>query len=124
MFECTLPFPPSGKNQTKAVRQRNYIERVRMLLNGPHQPLECGVILKAIFNPPKVGGFVRYDLDNLLKPTQDALKGIAYIDDNQIRCIHARFGHRTGSGSVFIQIIPIQHNMNQTSIFSEGEKTR
>lgn len=123
MFECTLPFPPTGRNQTKSFRQRNYVERVRELL-GPNHPMEGGVILKAIFNPPKAGGFVRYDLDNLLKPTQDALKGIAYIDDNQIRCIHARFGHRTGSGSVYIQIVPIIRNMNKTSIFSKGEETR
>ena len=127
MPEFRLPFPPVGANHTKGFRQRNYISLVRETLNGTHHPLECDVILRAIFNPPEASGFVRYDLDNLLKPTLDALKGIAYIDDNQVRCVRAQFGHRAGKGSVFVRVARIDRrkkNMNQTSIFSEGEKTR
>ncbi|MBQ9502854.1 MAG: RusA family crossover junction endodeoxyribonuclease [Lentisphaeria bacterium] len=125
MPEFRLPFPPVGTNHTKAFRQRNYIATVRGILCGPHRPAECDVILRAVFSPPAGGTFVRYDLDNLLKPTLDALKGIAYIDDNQVRCLCARFGHRAGQGSVFVRIDPIvRKKMYQpsTSIFQEGEE--
>jgi len=127
MSEFQLPFPPVGANQKKGFRKRQYIALVREVLAGPHLPLKCDVTLRAVFNPPETSGFVRYDLDNLLKPTQDALKGIAYIDDNQVRCLRAQFGHRAGSGSVCVSVSPIVRKrkiMNQPSIFSEGEKTR
>lgn len=128
MPDFELPFPPVGTNHTKSFRQRTYIASVQELLCGPHRTMKGDCILDAVFNPPESPGFVRYDLDNLLKPTLDALKGIAYADDNQVRCIHAKFGHRIGDGSVFVRVEPIirrRERMYQPSIFQQGEeKTR
>ena len=48
---------------------------------------------------------VRIDLDNALKVVNDALNGIAYVDDRQIRRIVLEFGEPIVGGglSVFIE---------------------
>ena len=121
MPDFTLPFPPVGANNSRKFRQQHYSAAVREIFPDP-RPLATDCILHAVFNPPATAGFVRYDLDNLLKPTQDALKGIAYFDDNQVRCLHVRFGNRSGNGSVLVRIEPmIRHE--STVNFSKG-KTR
>lgn len=110
MPDFRLGFPPVGSNRKKAFRQSEYIRQESASLTEQgrrNQCMTCDVIANVIFNPPATGGFVRYDLDNLLKPTLDALKGFAYIDDNQVRCIHAAFGRRDGIGSVFVRIEPL-----------------
>jgi Endodeoxyribonuclease RusA len=38
---------------------------------------------------------IRSDVDNILKPTLDALKGHAYRDDNQVRAVAARLFDRS-----------------------------
>ena len=127
MADYKLPFPPVGRVNTRTMRQREYAELVKNTLAGPHRPLNCLCVARAVFNPPALDGFVRYDLDNLLKPTLDALKGIAYLDDNQVRCIHAAFGHREGDGSVDIRIEPLVSRAQiytNTVNFQGGKKTR
>ena len=37
----------------------------------------------------RVGKSIRADIDNIIKPTLDALKGIAYADDAQVRSVTA-----------------------------------
>ncbi len=36
------------------------------------------------------------DVDNIIKPIQDALKGIAFVDDNQVESVEARKHDTTG----------------------------
>lgn len=46
----------------------------------------------------------RMDLDNALKVAIDALKGVAYIDDDQVNEIYARFGEREDRGKLVVEI--------------------
>lgn len=47
------------------------------------------------------------DLDNALKVTIDALKGIAYVDDKQVWRIHAERMEPTGEARMVVTITPI-----------------
>lgn len=48
------------------------------------------------------------DLDNALKVTIDALKGIAYVDDKQVWRIHAERMEPTGEARMVVTIAGIQ----------------
>lgn len=53
---------------------------------------------------------VAMDVDNLVKPIQDALVGLAYVDDNQVTDVLVR--KRDLSGNFRVE--------NMTSILAEG----
>jgi len=91
-----LPYPPSANNYWRSIvingRGRVVVSReakafkkaVSAALAGV-SPISGPVSLTATFYRPRKRG----DLDNLLKVTCDALKGIAYHDDEQIEQITA-----------------------------------
>lgn len=111
-----LPFPPVGRNNHINTRRRAYYDDVRRMYGVCNTPTSEKVVMYVRFSPPAMPGITRYDLDNLQKPIFDALKGIAYIDDNQIRCVHACFGQRVGAGSVSVRIEPITHHRGKPEI--------
>lgn len=53
---------------------------------------------------------VQIDIDNIVKPIQDAIKGLAYVDDNQVSDLLVR--KRNLSGNFRIE--------NMTSTLAEG----
>ena len=53
---------------------------------------------------------VQIDIDNIVKPIQDAIKGLAYVDDNQVSDLLVR--KRNLSGNFIIE--------NMTSTLAEG----
>jgi crossover junction endodeoxyribonuclease RusA len=82
-----LPFPPSANDYWTVARgriiltakAREYKERIRRILIG-YLPIEGPVIGEfRLYRPRRVG-----DLGNGLKVVEDALNGIAYLDDKQI----------------------------------------
>lgn len=93
MIALTLPYPPTmnmywrnvairGKPRTLiSADGRNYKTAVAMLgkkcrarpLAGPLR------VVLVVYRPRRIG-----DLDNVLKPVLDALKGIAFEDDSQV----------------------------------------
>lgn len=92
-----LPWPPSvnhywmlistGKGGRKVLgkKGRDFREQVIEQLKGS-VPLEGRLSIKIIATPPDKR---RRDLDNILKPTLDALEHAGvYSDDNQIDEIH------------------------------------
>lgn len=96
----TLPYPPSANAYWRMFHNRilvskearAYKARAGLLaLAAGMRPLEGELeVLVHAYRPRKVG-----DLDNLLKVLLDSLRGVAWADDSQVRCIHAvRFDDR------------------------------
>jgi crossover junction endodeoxyribonuclease RusA len=97
----TLPYPPTANKYWRNVKgkmvvsasARAYKEEVGWLLKLKiKEPLSGAVYVKVrIFRPRKIG-----DLDNTLKVLLDALKGIVFLDDDQVVEIRAnRFEDKT-----------------------------
>jgi crossover junction endodeoxyribonuclease RusA len=87
----TLPYPPSanaywrsivvhGRGRVVVSREAKAFKKAVSAALAGLSPLTGPVHLVANFYRPRKRG----DLDNLLKVTCDALKGIAYHDDDQI----------------------------------------
>jgi len=84
-----LPYPPSGNRYWRVFRGRPVVSaeakayklRVR-LENLRVKPMPGSLVLKRFhaYRPQKRG-----DLDNLFKVALDALNGIAWVDDKQLR---------------------------------------
>ena len=93
----TLPYPPTANRYwrvwrgraVKSTEARAYQELVRKLcrVQGARgEPFAGPVeVVISVYRPRKRG-----DLDNTLKVALDALKGIAFVDDEQIVGIDAR----------------------------------
>lgn len=98
-MNLTLPLPPSANAYWRAIPSgkfcriltsevgREYKENAELLLKAQCREImegPIGVVLTVYF-PNKRG-----DLDNRIKPTLDALQGVAIWDDKQIVDIHAK----------------------------------
>ena len=91
---ATLPYPPSVNELYATVhgrrvlskKGRDYHRQAGACANVQGiQPTLFPVALTVhLFRPRKAG-----DLDNYLKSLQDALKGVAWLDDSQVVEIHA-----------------------------------
>lgn len=119
MVKLTLPYPPSVNHYWRHFRGRTVISRegrtfrhdVCALLapspgmngGGPRKPPSTGRIALAMdaFPPDRR----RRDLDNLQKPTLDALEHAGvYVDDSQIDLLVTRRRERATPARVEIQI--------------------
>ncbi len=99
-LKLILPYPPSSNHLYATFRGRRIISAagrkfkadIAVLARRQGAKLLAGdlVITFRVFRPKRIG-----DLDNRLKISQDALKGICFADDKQIIEIHAfRFDDR------------------------------
>ncbi len=99
-LKLILPYPPSVNNlyatfqgrRIISAKGRKFKSDIAVLARQQGAKLLAGdlVITFRVFRPKKIG-----DLDNRLKISQDALKGICFADDKQIIEIHAfRFDDR------------------------------
>lgn len=88
-----LPYPPSTNNRMamvggrmiKSAEARSYQKIVSEALIGI-TPLTGDLEVAMTINRPQRRG----DIDNVLKNVFDALKGIAFIDDEQIATLNAK----------------------------------
>jgi crossover junction endodeoxyribonuclease RusA len=75
------------------------------------EPIEGPVRLKVILHPKLTisgaASAVVLDLDNCLKVAQDALQGIAYANDKQVRSIRADYGDPVDGGGVTVRVTKI-----------------
>jgi crossover junction endodeoxyribonuclease RusA len=93
-MKITLPYPPSSNRYwrwvkthfTRSAEAKKYIEYVGWEFQSRDlHPVQGEIsVTMHLFRPAKRG-----DLDNRIKIVLDAMQGFAYINDNQIREIHA-----------------------------------
>ena len=93
-IKLRLPYPPSANNLYATFRGRRIISaagrrfksEIAVLARQQGAEILDGdlAVTFRVFRPRKSG-----DLDNRLKISQDALKGICFADDKQIIEIHA-----------------------------------
>lgn len=122
MIRLELPYPISANRYWRTIVQKPkggerdarammfvsteakaYKRDVAWLAKGAgiRTPLVCSIALRIELRP-KNG--VCMDLDNALKVTIDALKGIAYADDSQVRKITAERTAPDGKGTLVVEI--------------------
>ncbi len=95
-MKLVLPYPPSANRYWRTVNGHPVVSaearaykqgvKLRLLSEGYRNPPSCPVVLFATFYRPRKAG----DLSNRIKVLEDALNGIAWIDDGQVVEIHAR----------------------------------
>lgn len=111
-MKLTLSYPPSANDYWRSVRgrvlvsreARAYRERARLeaLSQRIGRPLEGPVFVSvAVYRPRRIG-----DLDNRLKVMLDALRGVAYEDDDQVVEIHAMRFEDKANPRVEVEVEP------------------
>ena len=116
-MQLSLPFPPSvntywrhiqgtrpkiskrGRQYKKDVAALVLVQRANKLLGGP-------LFVRISAFPPDTR--IR-DLDNIFKALFDAMGAAGvYVDDNQIKKIHAEMHSKVKGGKVVIDILPLK----------------
>jgi crossover junction endodeoxyribonuclease RusA len=88
----TLPYPPSANRYWRVFRgrvvksdqARAYQRDAAMVFRSSHPATGPVMVTMNVYRPAKRG-----DLDNSIKVLLDALKGVAFIDDKQVKRIVA-----------------------------------
>lgn len=117
MLRLVLPYPvsanrywrsfvPKGSHRALVVRSdeaKSYTSEVAWIAKaaGCRTPTERPVDLRITLIPRNR---TVMDLDNCLKVTIDALKGVVYADDKQVRRILAQYAEPDGKGAVIVEI--------------------
>jgi crossover junction endodeoxyribonuclease RusA len=112
-----LPYPISANRYWRTFRNRTvvskeagaYKKQVALLamvanVKVSGKQVEVSITLLPRLTKSGVASLVVIDLDNALKVSLDALIGVAYIDDKQVRVIHARYGDPVKDGGVVVEV--------------------
>ena len=121
MAEITLPYPISANRYwrhfrgrtIKSAAARDYQATAKLIAaqEGVSQPLHGPIMLVMEYHPkrPKkyTGGPVRcLDVSNVVKVAEDALNGIAWIDDSQIEYLCIRKKEPVPDGALVVRWEP------------------
>lgn len=109
-FEFIIDGPPVSQQTRRRERLRDWKTAVRQESEKywlPEQKAATGLVMLQI---TYFYDSVLIDVDNIVKPIQDAIIGLAYIDDDQVTDVLAR--KRNLSGSFKVE--------NMTSTLAEG----
>lgn len=90
-----------------------YKEHVGWLAKASGVKITSNLIILAYTLHPKLtvkgeASKVRLDLSNCLKVMEDALNGIAYVDDKQVIEIHGKVGDPVKDGAITVTVTPIE----------------
>lgn len=123
-MKLILPYPVSAnrywqsfvpKGWTRAVvhpstEAKDYKKAVGWIakaagLDGPTQkPLELRFTLCPRTNKDGSASAVVLDLGNALKVAEDALQGIVYVNDKQVKRIGMQYGEPVAEGSLIVEV--------------------
>ncbi len=109
-FEFIVDGPPVSQQTRRRKRLKAWKENVRREAEKywtSKQKTATGLVMLQI---TYFYDSIAIDVDNIIKPIQDAIIGLAYVDDNQISDVFVR--KRNLSGNFRIE--------NMTSILAEG----
>ena len=89
-FEFVVDGPPVSAQARRRQRVKDWIETVRQEAlkhwsNG-EDPVAGPILLEIVY----LYGEIALDADNIIKPIQDALKGLVYGDDGQVTDVVVR----------------------------------
>jgi len=114
-MKLTLPYPISANRYWRNARGRTFVsseakaykQAVALIARnaGLYEPALISAVALDVRLIPKSG--VCMDLDNALKVTIDALNGIAYEDDSQVRKIVAQRMPPDGVGRLLVEVLPM-----------------
>lgn len=115
-----LPYPISANRYWRTFRNMTVVgkealaykqEVARRAAAAGMKQSACVCALDVVLHPKltKKGdpSLVCLDLDNCLKVTLDVLKGVAYIDDKQVRRITASYGDAVDGGALTVEVMEI-----------------
>lgn len=115
-----LPYPISANRYWRTFRNMTVVSKeaqaykqevaqralaAGMARSGRMCALE--VVLHPKLTKKREASLVCLDLDNCLKVTLDALKGVAYIDDKQVRRIAASYGEPVEGGALTVEVMEL-----------------
>lgn len=115
-----LPYPPSANRYWRSIviggrlrvlvsrEAREYKKRAAEIARlSCVEPTDKPVMVRLNFwRPRRIG-----DLDNLVKVTLDAIKGVAFVDDSQVKEIYAKLGDCKDAPRVLVEVIPLSGPM-------------
>jgi len=82
-----LPVSQQANSKSKRQYQRTVAKAAS---NNVESPIQANERIKIEIDWFSEGFQNKPDVDNIIKPIQDALKGIAFADDNQVESVEAR----------------------------------
>jgi hypothetical protein len=102
IFTHTVGVPPVyqlfiyGRPSSKGKGKQSYMDKVRAEARRRiDKMIETDDVELSILYSSRRPQMIRADVDNILKPTLDALCGLAYRDDRQVRAVSTRLIDRT-----------------------------
>lgn len=125
VIELTLPYPISANDYWRSMVPKGWTRAiVHLSTEAKHYKRDVGWLAKAAgFRTPTTKPIalnltlhpkglnkngqalgVTMDLSNCLKVAEDALQGIVYVNDRQVKSISMRYGEKTNTGALVVQI--------------------
>lgn len=121
MTRLVLPYPPSANRMWRSYVPKGWSRAVVALSpEAKSYKLACGWLAKeAGFGKPTTRPIalkltlipkngVVMDLSNCLKVTEDALQGVVYENDRQVKAISLEYGQPDGKGAVIVEVSEFQ----------------
>lgn len=117
MTTIQLPYPPSanvlwrqvGRRLIVNTKARKWKEAAALTAQAAGMRVLAGAVAVHLVLHPKLtkagqASSVRIDVDNAIKPSLDALNGIAWIDDKQVIRIVAEVGEPIQGGGLTVTV--------------------
>jgi crossover junction endodeoxyribonuclease RusA len=90
-WECMVPGIPASVNGRDKIKKQRWRETVQAAARGAWSEGKPPLVSKLVIHITYFHDRAPLDVDNMIKPIQDALSGIVYVDDKQLTDTH---GHR------------------------------
>ncbi|MBK1780576.1 RusA family crossover junction endodeoxyribonuclease [Advenella sp. WQ 585] len=118
-MKLKLPYPVSANRywKTRAVKNfaqtylsaeardyRRQVMRIAADFRAVQGDVSIGLVLAPKLTKKNEASKVLMDLDNSIKVTLDALIGVVYVDDKQVKRITAEYGQPEVGGALYVTV--------------------